>query len=144
MLPEIISAVQEKENIENSPFLSDKASGIYNCAYGIGNCLAPIIGGAITGSYPNSKIGFRSTCDIMALSSLSFGVLYVCFAIIPAHFDDKKKKARRADKLAADLMPTSAIDNSLTIEFENNRSQIGQGALNDSQQQNSLRKSQGY
>lgn len=51
LLPEIISSVSEKENLENSPFLSDKASGIYNSAYGIGNCLAPIIGGAITASY---------------------------------------------------------------------------------------------
>jgi predicted MFS family arabinose efflux permease len=48
LLPEIITSVAEKEGIEESPFLSDKASGIYNSAYGIGNCLAPIIGGAIT------------------------------------------------------------------------------------------------
>lgn len=54
LLPEIISAVAEKENLENSPFLADKASGIYNSAYGIGNCLAPIIGGAITGAYGES------------------------------------------------------------------------------------------
>jgi len=45
LLPEIIAAVAEKEGLENSPFLSDKASGIYNGAYGVGNCLAPIIGG---------------------------------------------------------------------------------------------------
>jgi MFS family permease len=45
LLPEIISSVAEKEGLENSPFLADKASGIYNGAYGIGNCLAPIIGG---------------------------------------------------------------------------------------------------
>jgi hypothetical protein len=45
LLPEIIASVAEKEGLENSPFLADKASGIYNSAYGIGNCLAPIIGG---------------------------------------------------------------------------------------------------
>lgn len=50
LLPEIIAAVAEKEGLENSPFLSDKASGIYNSAYGIGNCLAPIIGGALSDS----------------------------------------------------------------------------------------------
>jgi len=47
LLPEIIGAVAEKEGLENSPFLADKASGIYNGAYGIGNCLAPIIGGTL-------------------------------------------------------------------------------------------------
>jgi MFS family permease len=45
LLPEIIASVAEKEGLENSPFLADKASGIYNGAYGVGNCLAPIIGG---------------------------------------------------------------------------------------------------
>ena len=47
LLPEIIASVAEKEGLENSPFLADKASGIYNGAYGVGNCLAPIIGGAL-------------------------------------------------------------------------------------------------
>ncbi len=111
--------------------MADKASGIYNSAYGIGNCLAPIIGGAITGSYP-PKIGFRKCCDIMALSSLGFCIIYLLFAIIPAYLDEKRIKQRREQKLIADLQP-GAIDNSLTIEFEQNRSQMGQ--LNDSTRQ---------
>lgn len=132
LLPEIIAAVAEKNNLENSPFLSDKASGIYNSAYGIGNCLAPIIGGAITGSYEDKKIGFRSCCDIMAFSSLAFCGIYFMFAIIPAYLDEKKVAARREQKLLADLQP-GAVDNSLTIEFEQNRSaQLGK--LNDSAQ----------
>jgi len=80
LLPEIISAVQEKEGIESSPFLSDKASGIYNSAYGIGNCLAPIIGGALT-----QARDFRFTCDVMGVASLTFGVCYLCFAVIPGY-----------------------------------------------------------
>lgn len=133
LLPEIIAAVAEKENLENSPFLSDKASGIYNSAYGIGNCLAPIIGGAITGSYSDKKTGFRMCCDIMAFSSLGFCVLYFCFAIVPAYLDEKKRAVRREHQLIKDLQP-GAMDNSLTLEFENNRNQIG--GLNDSNQQN--------
>jgi len=58
LLPEIIASVAEKENLENSPFLADKASGIYNSAYGIGNCLAPLVGGGIVGSYPDPILGF--------------------------------------------------------------------------------------
>ena len=133
LLPEIIAAVAEKNNLENSPFLSDKASGIYNSAYGVGNCLAPIIGGAITGSYSSKIIGFQSCCDIMAISSLVFCFIYIGVSIVPTYLEEKKQGVRREHKLLADLQP-SAIDNSLTIEFENNRStQLG-GALNDSNQ----------
>jgi hypothetical protein len=44
---EIIAAVQEKEGISESPFLNDKASGMFNFAYGVGNFLAPMIGAFI-------------------------------------------------------------------------------------------------
>ena len=132
LLPEIIAAVAEKNNLENSPFLSDKASGIYNSAYGIGNCLAPIIGGTITASYGNPITGFRSCCDIMGICSLSFSVVYLIFAIIPAHLDEKKIAKRRQDKLIHELAPGGG-ENDLTIEFENNRNNLG-GNLNDSNQ----------
>jgi MFS family permease len=139
LLPEIIASVAEKENLENSPFLADKASGIYNSAYGIGNCLAPIIGGAISDSYGETVLGFRMTCDIMAFASLGFCGIYLIFAIIPAYLNDKRRANKREQKLLADLQP-GAVDNSLTIEFENNRNQYGH--LNDSNQ-NSLRESRG-
>ena len=48
LLPEIVSAVSDKEGIEQTPFLCDKASGIFNSAYGIGNCVAPLVGAALT------------------------------------------------------------------------------------------------
>lgn len=91
LLPEIIAAVAEKEGLENSPFLSDKASGIYNSAYGIGNCLAPIIGGSLSTAWggrggvfpPDVKEGFPFACDIMAISSAAFCIIYFCFAILP-------------------------------------------------------------
>lgn len=86
LLPEIITAVAEKEGIEHSPFLSDKASGLYNSAYGVGNCLAPIIGGALT-----QARGFRFCCDVMGVASLSFSVLYLLFAVIPGIIGDRKK-----------------------------------------------------
>jgi hypothetical protein len=127
LLPEIISSVSEKEGLENSPFLADKASGIYNGAYGVGNCLAPIIGGGIAAAR-NAKYdpdlkreGFRFTCDVMAFSSIGFGVLYFLLAILPGLCSGNKGKAdRREQKLIADLGP-NAVDNSLTIEFEQNQ-----------------------
>ena len=143
LLPEIIASVAEKEGLENSPFLSDKASGIYNSAYGVGNCLAPIIGGAISDAYghregglaPDVKKGFPFTCDIMAIASAVFCVIYFLFAIVPSWIDAKKQRERREQKLLDDLKP-GAVDNSLTIEFEQNqKSQIGGGNLNDSNRQ---------
>jgi MFS family permease len=139
LLPEIVAAVSEKEGLENSPFLSDKASGIYNSAYGIGNCLAPILGGAISSSYPDKITGFRMCCDIMGFCSLGFCGIYILFAIIPAYLDDKKRAMKREQKLIADLQP-GAVDSSLTIEFENNRNQLGQGALNDSNRNSNAKK----
>ena len=98
LLPEIIASVAEKEGLENSPFLSDKASGIYNSAYGIGNCLAPIIGGAISSAYgsrngefpPNVKEGFPFTCDMMAIASAAFCLIYFSFAIVPSWLSNRK------------------------------------------------------
>jgi len=143
LLPEIIGAVAEKEGLENSPFLADKASGIYNSAYGIGNCLAPILGGAISSSYGNPILGFQMTCDIMAFSSFAFCFIYIAFAIIPAYLDEKKRAVKRENKLIADLQP-GAVDSSLTIEFENNRNQLGQGALNDSHQNSNRDSNKNY
>jgi MFS family permease len=122
LLPEIISAVAEKEGLENSPFLADKASGIYNSAYGIGNCLAPVIGGSISSGYAGLNIakGFPFTCEVMAIASATFCIVYFCFAIVPSWIDAKKLKEKREQKLLADLAP-GAVDNSLTIEFEQNQ-----------------------
>jgi hypothetical protein len=130
LLPEIISSVSEKEGLENSPFLADKASGIYNAAYGVGNCLAPIIGGIIANAkdalYENDPqkkglMGFRFTCDVMALSSFGFGFLYFIVVILPGLCRGNKSKSdHREQKLIADL-GQNAVDNSLTIEFEQNQ-----------------------
>ena len=102
LLPEIIAAVSEKEGLENSPFLSDKASGIYNCAYGIGNCLAPIIGGAIA-----EAIGFAKTCDVMGFCSLAFCVCYFFFAIVPPLVMQKKRANEAEQHLINQLAPNS-------------------------------------
>ena len=144
LLPEIIASVAEKEGLENSPFLSDKASGIYNSAYGIGNCLAPILGGAISSAYyPDQILGFQMTCDIMAFASFAFCFIYIAFALIPAYLDERKGAVKRENKLIADLQP-GAVDSSLTIEFENNRNQLGQGALNDSHQNSNRDSNKNY
>lgn len=87
LLSEIIEGVQEKEGLGESAELNDKAAGLFNTAYAIGCIIAPILGG-----YLNEKVGFESTCDIMACSSLIFGFGYLIFRVIPSFFMKKKPK----------------------------------------------------
>jgi MFS family permease len=119
LLPEIVAAVAEKEGLEQTPFLCDKASGIFNSAYGIGNCLAPLVGAALT-----QALGFRYCCDIMGFSSLAFFVIYFLFAVLPAIL----QKPKLHDPLSETLP-----DNSMTIDLNfSGDFKGGKNALNDS------------
>lgn len=118
LLPEIVSAISDATGMEETPFLCDKASGIFNSAYGIGNCLAPLVGAALT-----KALGFRYCCDIMGFSSLAFFFIYFFFAVLPALM----KKPKTHDPLAE--MP----DNSMTMDLNASGDfKGGKGALNDS------------
>jgi MFS family permease len=86
LLSEIIEAVREQENLPESPFLNDKASGIYNAAYGIGTFLAPQIGAILYGAE-----GFRYTCEIMAVCSLVLFICHFSFAIVIPIYIKRRK-----------------------------------------------------
>ena len=116
LLPEIVASVSEKEGLENNPFLSDKASGIYNCAYGVGNCLAPMIGGAIS-----QAKGFRVCCDIMGFSSLGFAGIYFLFALVPAWIEEKRKREEIEKGLLENFQNGGSVENSITMEFDGNK-----------------------
>ncbi len=77
-MAEIMAAVQEKEKLQDSPFLNDKASGLFNFAYGFGNFLAPMIGAAL-----NDSVGFRKTCDYMAVIALALFFFHFFLAVLP-------------------------------------------------------------
>jgi MFS family permease len=86
LLSEIIEGVQEKEGITEMGELNDKAAGVFNTSYAIGCIIAPILGG-----YLNIYTDFRTTSDIMALSSAVYGTLYFCVAILPGCCCDKEQ-----------------------------------------------------
>ena len=88
LLPEIIEAAEEKENVVDNMELNDKASGIFNTSYALGCLISPILGGALNEAY-----GFRTTCDIMAISSGLFGVFFFFAAVLP-YIMNKKRKDR--------------------------------------------------
>lgn len=131
ILPEIIAAVSEKHGLENTPFLSDKASGIYNGAYGIGNCLAPLLGGIIAGAKIDAEggdktVGFPFVCDVMAFSSIGYAIIFFFVAILPDLVRGKKEAAEKGKREQNLIDSTLAEDgnrgeNHLTLEFERNR-----------------------
>ncbi|CDW88996.1 permeases of the major facilitator superfamily [Stylonychia lemnae] len=88
LLGEIIEAVQEKENIASSnDQLNDKASSLFNMAYAVGCLIAPILGGLF-----NDLVGFRSTCDIMAIAATALAILYFLFNALPFWIYQRQKK----------------------------------------------------
>lgn len=76
--------------------LNDKAAGLFNTSYAIGCIIAPILGG-----YLNEIYGFKITCDIMAVSSLIFGVAYLIFRVILPCFLKKKPKVKEPSMVEA-------------------------------------------
>lgn len=87
LLPELIDAVKEKEHIPESQLLNDKASAVYNTSQAVGSIIGPILGGFL-----QELVGFRSTCDIMALGAAAFTVVYFAFNVVPYMLKSKQEK----------------------------------------------------
>jgi MFS family permease len=79
LLPEIIDAVREQEGIRDSGTINDKATGVFNSAYALGCIIAPILGG-----YISMLTNFRTTCDIMAMSSTGYAGIFFVVIILPS------------------------------------------------------------
>jgi MFS family permease len=77
LLPEIIESVREQEGIRDSGTINDKAAGVFNTAYALGCIVAPILGG-----YLSMLTNFRTTCDIMAVSSAVYALIFLLFNIL--------------------------------------------------------------
>lgn len=56
--------------------VNDKASGLFGTFYSVGQVMAPLIGAAL---YDN--IGYRSTCDFLALTCVLYSVVYFSFNV---------------------------------------------------------------
>jgi len=71
--------------LKDNNILNDKASGLFNTFNAIGSIIAPVLGGTL-----NECVGFRTTCDIMAVSSLTVGSIYFCSNVLPQIIKNKK------------------------------------------------------
>eukprot|EP00347_Sterkiella_histriomuscorum_P003211 403365165 len=82
LLPEAIESIYIKEQIvegENEyqdQILNDIASGLYSTFYSIGQILAPTLGGALY-----DYIGYRRTCDVMAIMCIIFSGIFFYFNV---------------------------------------------------------------
>lgn len=84
LLSEIIDAIEEKEGTNGNPQINDKASALFNTAGAIGTIVGPIIGGMM-----DDWMGFESTCDVLALSALVFGIIYFFLGLLPSWLKKK-------------------------------------------------------
>ena len=54
-MPNIIKAVEKKENMQENDMLNDKASGMFNFSYSLGAILGPILGGTLSDYFESLK-----------------------------------------------------------------------------------------
>lgn len=112
LLSEIIESVQEKEGFGENPQLNDKASAVFNAAYATGCIIGPILGGVISDEFGDD--GFRRTCDIMAIASGAFAVIYFFGNILPNCFKKKRTTMVQQDLISQDS--SSEIQGSIDLK----------------------------
>jgi hypothetical protein len=97
-MPELnkVAIEQYEEHYANNPALkqhvSNLAAGVLNSVLSFGQFLAPIYGSAM-----GAKVGFRWTNDIVALVTLLFGAIYLCYGGGWEAFADPCSKKERQD-----------------------------------------------
>ena len=85
IIPELIDSYYETHGIEEGDDLqmdediADRASALYSAFYYIGMILSPVAGSLIYEHYRN----FNRTCDVFALVSVIFTVVYVLCNVLP-------------------------------------------------------------
>ena len=83
-MPELIESyyetqgITEGEDLQQDQDIADRASGLYNTFYYVGMIVSPITGSLIYENYRN----FNKTCDIFAIFSDCFTIIYIVFNVI--------------------------------------------------------------
>ena len=103
ILPELIDSLYISRDIKQGDdervdaVISDKAAGLYGSFYSIGMIISPIFGSLIYEHFKKEdeglpmmdKSAFNKTCDVFALLTLAYTLIYVVFNVLP---DIKKDK----------------------------------------------------
>ena len=72
--------------------VNDLSSGIFAAFFGIGQMLAPTYGSYMTAAY-----NFRITCDVMAITVFTFGVIYFLFGSGVQAFKTTYRNLKRSE-----------------------------------------------
>jgi len=70
LISELIE-VLERKNIYDPNEISDKASGLFNSMFNLGNLFAPLISGIL-----NDMHGYVYTCDFMMITTAMFCIFF--------------------------------------------------------------------
>ena len=75
VLPEMLESIIEKHPmLVDSEELNDITAGYFNGCLGVGEAIGPIVASLLS-----AGIGFRTSCDALALTLLLYTVLFFCF-----------------------------------------------------------------
>ena len=66
--------------------MNDKISSIFNVFFALGCLISRILGGTL-----DEAFGFRTTCDIMAIASFVYGIVYLFLGVAPYMLKRKQK-----------------------------------------------------
>jgi MFS family permease len=90
ILPEMIEAIYaskgltEGEDERTDGVISDKAAGLYGSFYSIGMIISPILGSLVFENFEkfDDTNAFNKTCDLFALATFVYSIIYLIFNII--------------------------------------------------------------
>ena len=99
ILPEIIDSIYIKQNLKEGEdermdgAISDKSAGLYGSFYSIGMIISPIMGSLIYEHFEgvDETNAFNKTCDVFALLTIVYTVLYVLVNVLPDIRNDKEQ-----------------------------------------------------
>ena len=97
VLPEMIDSIyigqglREGDDDRIDSVISDMAAGLYGSFYSIGMIISPILGSMVYEHFKEEDFGlpigekraFNKTCDVFALATLVYTVLYILFNVLP-------------------------------------------------------------
>ena len=92
IMPEIIESIQVEHGIvigkneEVDHQLNDKTAGIYATFYSLGAIMSPNVGSILYMS-----VGYRATCDILAMVALAYALCYFCVNVGFNVFEKERK-----------------------------------------------------
>lgn len=104
ILPEVLEAVYQKQNLVEGEdevvdgIVNDKAAALYGLFYAIGAISAPLLGSVV---YELLSEDWWYTCDVFAIISSIYVVIFFVFNVMPDVHKEKQERAAMAEKLLA-------------------------------------------